>query len=320
MFERFKPSGEWVNIEVVDSDFFEQMDENMSFAIDGKAGGSYDPSARISIGGAGFEVTTAFSFTGPQPAEFTRLIASTPGLAIGQGGVLIGVGAPGLAISEGGMQVVGASVFNDVVSFNDDMTTNGGVIANGGIIGQFGAFGDISANGVMGGNGHGFFSGNLTTNGNLQVGGTSQFTGLVGFTGDVAAQFDGYTLFSKPLVLGGTARVRKRIGVATQTGPASSETFKVSQYDMVMVGGDGALSAGGHEWRVSDEDANDGDEMVFSRELDNGATSINLIRDVDGSLISLLGVNENRWARIVRQAGSWKLFSRQGVLIRDEFL
>jgi hypothetical protein len=93
----------------------------------------------------------------------------------------------------------------------------------------------------------------------------------------------------------------------------------VAEFDMVMVGGEGAMSGGSHEWRVSEEDAVDGDEMVFSRELDTGGDIV-LVRDVDGSLIALLGTNENRWARIVRHLGSWKLFSREGVLIRDQFL
>jgi hypothetical protein len=57
-FSRIRESGQWLDESTVEDSEFEAIDENLSNAIDGAAGGAYAPSNAIEIGGAGLSLGT----------------------------------------------------------------------------------------------------------------------------------------------------------------------------------------------------------------------------------------------------------------------
>jgi hypothetical protein len=296
MFSRIRPAGAW-NTSTIDPSEMEAFDAQLADAIDGGAGGPYEPGARITIGGAGLEVTSDFQSSGT--ATMTHLQVNGVGLAIGSGGMLLNSGVPGLVVSAGGANVTGNS------EFHNDVIVDGTLFVNG--IASFQGIAGFES--VVNMNAQVNCAGEVNVGGTLGVAGPTVCSNTLAVTGHSTLQgTDVATLtVSEEIVLGVNARIRNRLAIATVNGQAggASQTFSKMTADAVMFAG--GVMVGDVEWRIDPIGATEGSTMHVSRVLDQGNPVVRVVNDFDSSLIITLQWTAYTSALLIYHSGSWKI-------------
>ena len=221
-FDRVKPGG-WVLNEVLDHALMNDLDTNMSKALNGDEGGTWAPSAEIVIGGSGLRLTT--------------LLRAFGGLSVQGGDLAVSQDA---AI-QGTLAVDGESTLTGDVTCDHDLFVIGSLevseeldVASAARVhaslrvymtSQFDD--DITVSGKM-------TSTTAQVVGNLEVGSitcTSTASFTLGITASGGIAVNGDSTVTKKMVCGGQGRVVQR----TVTGANADTSYSINDGDRVFV-------------------------------------------------------------------------------------
>lgn len=317
MFARTRDPGAWVDLTTLPGTELESFDAKIALAIDGGAGGAYEPSGLLTIGGAGLEVAGA-------------------GLTVSAGSFHVGAGVTSFLdtlVVDTNFQTVGISDFQGTAAFHAAVTMSqslavdgdasfaANIVAGGFFIGHLGGFNALACVAGNGFTGSGQFDGNLNTNGTFSALGDTTLYGNVTVRNDHGGLTDFVCLagadFHNLISLTGQGRIKYRVAVTSLTGASAGqgETYAATDTDIVMVGGDGAITGPSPvSWKITSAGASDGCVMTVSRELDTGAFDVYVVRDDNSMIVNLDRTNQTS-AVLIFQGGTWKrLYSMRSVL------
>lgn len=157
-FSRIRSPGAWTLNSVVDPAEFEALDANLANAIDGDAGGTYNPTAQLIIGGGyGLKVTAPFETTGTATCKNGLTVSTAGNFSCSRPGTF----SDGLTISTAGSLTCSRpATFSGTIALNGNTTLD--------------AAATLTCNGDTNHNGVNAFSGDTTFSGDLKINGSGK--------------------------------------------------------------------------------------------------------------------------------------------------